>query len=154
MVSTTQIRIDLIRQFITTLEANNRQDAESYLTEDFMCSGWTPKALHRGPFLHVIAGLKEGIPDFSFNLRDLREQNEQLIVGTIQITGTQIDSFILPDLSLPPIPQTDNKISLPSEEAMFEIADGQISEMIIQPVEDGDIHGLLHQLGIDIRVIQ
>ena len=153
-MSITETHTDVVRQFIAALENNDRQRAGDYLTADFLFDGWTPKPLRKEAFLSMIGNLKEGLPDLSFNLRDLRELSEQLVVGTIHVTGYQTDSFILPELGLPPIPQTASHVSLPIETISFEFIDDKLMQMIITPVRGGNIQGLLRQLGIDVPIIQ
>jgi hypothetical protein len=70
------------------------------------------------------------------------------------MTGTQTDGFILPPLGLPPIPQMARTVSLPEEHWNYTLQNGKIAQITVQRVPGGGIQGLLHQLGIDMPIIQ
>ena len=144
---------DRVRSFMTALETNDQDTIASYLSEDFTFSGWTPQPLNKKDFLTVIGGIKTGIPGLIFNLHNIDEQGDT-ITGTMQIAGYQTDSFILPPLGLPPIPQTANSVSLPAEDVKFSLRNTQIASMIVQRTPGGGITGLLRQLGIDVTLSQ
>ncbi|MBV9712448.1 MAG: nuclear transport factor 2 family protein [Ktedonobacteraceae bacterium] len=144
---------DIVRTFMTALETNDQDTAASYLREDFTFSGWTPQPLNKKDFLTVMGGIKSGIPGLIFNLHNVDEQ-EDAVTGTMQIAGYQTDSFVLPPLGLPPIPQTANSVSLPAENVKFLLGNNQITHMIVQHVAGGGINGLLRQLGISVDVSQ
>jgi hypothetical protein len=151
--------IDIVQAFMRALEANDREKATSYLNNDFLFDGWTPKPLNKNDFLIVMGGLKAGIPSLVFNLHDLDEernptQGTWIVHGTIQVAGHQTDSFELPPLSLPPIPQMDGSVSLPPEKVQYLIENDQIVRWSVQRTEGGGMKGLLHQLGTDSPIIQ
>jgi hypothetical protein len=144
---------DTVRAFMTALETNDQDMADSYLSEDFTFSGWTPQPLNKKDFLTVIGGIKSGIPGLIFNLHNIDEQ-EDVVTGTMQIAGYQTDSFVLPPLGLPLIPQTASSVSLPAEDVEFLLRDDQIGHMIVQHTPGGGINGLIRQLGIDVATSQ
>jgi len=144
---------EIVRAFITALETNDQDTADSYLSEGFTFSGWTPLPLNKKDFLTVIRGIKSGIPGLIFNLHNIDEQKDA-VTATMQIAGYQTDSFVLPPLGLPPIPQTANSVSLPAEDVKFVLRDDRIVHMIVQQTPGGGINGLLHQLGIDVATSQ
>ncbi len=145
--------IDTVRAFITALETNDQDTAESYLSDNFIFSGWTPRPLNKSDFLTVMGGLKAGIPGLIFNLHNIEEQGNT-VTGTMQIAGYQSDSFILPPLGLPPIPQMARSISMPTEDVTFIIANNQLTRFNVQQTASGGLRGLLHQLGFDAPIIQ
>ncbi|MBV9256436.1 MAG: hypothetical protein JO215_00300 [Ktedonobacteraceae bacterium] len=100
-----------------------------------------------------MGGIKSGIPGLIFNLHNVDEQGDA-VTGTMQIAGYQTDSFVLPPLGLPPIPQTANSVSLPAENVKFLLGNNQITRMIVQHVAGGGINGLLRQLGISVDISQ
>ena len=109
---------DIVKSFMEALETKNFDTAASYLADDFAISGLTPKPLDKNAFITIVSGLAAGIPNLSFHPQAIHEIQERQGEGnreeaTIRITGTQTDSFILPPLGLPPIPQTAKSISLP-----------------------------------------
>ncbi|HEV2654395.1 MAG TPA: nuclear transport factor 2 family protein [Ktedonobacteraceae bacterium] len=144
---------DSVRAFIAALEANEQETAADFLTDDFMATGWTPQPLDKGAFMTVIGGLKSGIPGLMFNMHNI-EEDGAVIHATFKIAGYQTDSFSLPPLSLPPIPQMARSISMPAEDVSFTFINEKIKLMNVKPTRGGGISGLLHQLGFDAPIIQ
>ena len=150
---------DTVKAFMTALEANDRKNAANYLSNDFAFIGWTPRPLSKDDFLTVMSGLQAGIPSLAFNLHDLREERDTIlgtmtVHGSIQVAGHQTNSFNLPPLSLPPIPQMGKSVALPTENVEYRIENNQIVRWHVQRTQGGSIEGLLHQLGVDSPIIQ
>ena len=152
-MSATDTPSDMIKNFMNALESSDFASASNYLTDTFTFSGWTPKSLDKHGFLQLVSGLKEGIPGLIFNLHNVREELNG-ITGTMQIAGYQTDSFIIPVLGIPPIPQSASSISMPAEDVTFTLNGDQIIAMNVQRVPDGGIKGLLQQLGTDVTIVQ
>ncbi len=145
--------IDAVKSLMNALEANERDTAANYLADRFKATGWTPAPLNKKDFLDVVGGLKEGIPGLIFNLHNVSEEGHT-VHGTIQIAGYQTDTFNIPTLSLPPIPQMGRSVSLPTEDVDFTVENELVALMHVQHAEGGGIRGLLHQLGTDSAIIQ
>lgn len=151
---------EVVKNFMAALEASNFDTASTYLADNFIFSGWTPQPLAKEQFLTVMSSLKEGIPNLTYNFQvvhDKRDPQDKLqesyVKITTRMTGTQTDSFILPPLGLPPIPQMVGTLSMPEEIWNFTLADDKITRIAVSHVPDGGIQGLLHQLGVDMPVI-
>ena len=142
-----------VKNFMTALDDNNLESAAAYLADDFIFSGWTPKPLDKNGFFNLIGGIKEGIPGLAFNLHNVLEEGET-ITGNIHVTGYQTDSFIIPVLGTPPIPQTANSVSMPSEEVTYRVEHNLIILFDVEKVAGGGIVGLIKQLGIDLTIVQ
>lgn len=140
--------IEIVKMFMNALEANEFETAIEYLAADFLFSGWTPQPLNKEGFMAVIEGLKDGMPGLIFNLHNVQDE-ENHVTGTLHITGYQTNSFALPQLNLPHIPQMARSVSLPTEDVEYSLENGQIESMRVQQVTDGGLKGLLHQLGTD-----
>ncbi|HZT98010.1 MAG TPA: hypothetical protein VFA10_00010 [Ktedonobacteraceae bacterium] len=151
--------IETVKAFMTALEANDRKTAANYLSNDFAFIGWTPRPLNKDDFLTVMGGLKAGMPGLVFNLHDLREESNAIVgtitvYGSIQVVGHQTNAFNLPPLSLPPIPQMDGNVSLPTEQVEYRIENNQIVRWSVQRIQGGGIEGMLHQFGVESPIIQ
>jgi len=144
---------ETVQAFMQALEARNFAAASSYLADDFIFSGATPKPLNKGQFMTVIKEMKNGIPDLAFRLQDVH-QRDNTVTATMQITGTQAETFLLAPLGMPPVPQMGRSISLPKEHAVYAFQEGQIMMMDVEQVPGGGIPGMLQQLGIDLPIIQ
>ncbi|HTK07765.1 MAG TPA: hypothetical protein VL485_11395 [Ktedonobacteraceae bacterium] len=145
---------EIVKAFISALENREFDEASDYLSDNFACTGWTPLPLYKLSFLGTIKGLKEGIPGLVFNLHNVADTANQQVTGTIQVAGYQSNSFVLPALGTPVIPQMARSVSLPSEEVEFRLNDGKITLIRVEPVQGGGIRGLLEQLGIELRLAQ
>jgi hypothetical protein len=150
--------VDIVKDFMIALESKDYDTAASYLSDDFVFSGWTPQPLDKDQFITVMGELKAGIPNLSYHfhtVRDVRDLvQESNVKAAIQMTGTQTDSFILPPLGLPPIPQMARSVSLPEEHWDYTLQNGKIVKITVQRVPGGGIQGLLRQLGIELPIIQ
>ena len=144
---------NIVRNFMTALDSNELDTAANFLADDFVFSGWTPKPLNKQAFLTLLENIKDGIPGLSFNIHNVLEQNTS-ITGTIQVQGYQTDSFIIPALGTPPIPQTASSVSLPMEEVTYQLRDDLITAMDVEHTTGGGISGLLKQLGIELPLAQ
>lgn len=148
----------LVNVFMDALEAKDFDTASSYLADDFLFSGWTPQPLDRAQFITVMGGLKEGIPNLAYNFHTVRDvqdvRQESRVKATVQMMGTQTESFILPPLGTPPIPQMAGSISMPDEQWNYTLENGKIARIVVGHVAGGGIQGLLHQLGVDLLIEQ
>jgi hypothetical protein len=145
---------DIVRNFAIAIDDNDLESAAGYLAPTFIFRGWTPKPLDKQGFLSLISSIKEGIPGLILNLHNVLVEDDQTVTGTIQIAGYQSDSFVIPVLGTPPIPQTASSVSLPTENVTFRLAHETITALEVQHVENGGIQGLIRQLGIDLPIIQ
>ena len=149
---------ELVNIFMQTLETKDHDRAASYLADDFLLNGFTPKPLGKDEFMTLMSGLQEGMPNLSYHLQDVKEVEERSegnrVEGNVHITGVQTETFIVPPLGLPPIPQTAKPVSLPSEVWTFVVRNGAIHAIHTSKVPGGDIKGLLNQLGINVPIIQ
>jgi hypothetical protein len=143
---------EIVRMFMSALETSEWENASQYMADHFLMSGWTPRALNKNDFLAIIKGLKEGIPGLIFNLHNVQE-DDGVVNGTIKMTGYQSDSFILPPLGLPPIPQMAASINMPTEDVTYTLEQQQITTMAVHAGPDGGIRGLLRQLGVEMPPI-
>src|SRR5438132_2437928 len=95
---------DTVKAFMLALESKDFDTAASYLSDDFVFSGWTPQPLDKDQFMTVMGELKAGIPNLSYHfhtVRDVRDLvQERNVKDAIQMTGSQTDSFILPPSGL------------------------------------------------------
>lgn len=149
---------DTVTNFMDKMENLNFDAAATYLADNFTCSGLTPRPLNKSHFIQLMKGLAEGMPNLSFHCNNVHEVEGRLTgsveQATIQITGRQSDGFILPPLGLPPIPQTDASVSLPSEHWNFTVQGDKIVKVAVEQMPGGGIVGLLKQLGVDIPIYQ
>jgi predicted ester cyclase len=146
--------IELVRNFTTAIDNNQPDEYEPYLADTFHFEGWTPKPLDRQGFLDLISGLKAGIPGLAFNIHNMIDEDDTTVSATWHVTGYQSDSFVLPVLGTPPIPQTGRSISLPTEDVVYKLQDDKITAIHATTNDEGGVRGILKQLGIDLPLVQ
>ena len=148
---------EIVTAFMEALEAKEFDKGATYLSDDFQFTGSTPQLLNKDQFIRLSSELAEGMPNLSYHFHDLQEVEEQLEGNreraTIQITGTQVNSFELVPLSLPTIPETGLPVSLPEAHWEYLVRGDTITAIDVEQVPGGGISGMLQQLGIDIPII-
>jgi hypothetical protein len=150
---------EIITVFMEALEDKEFDKAAAYLSVNFQFSGSTPLPLSKDKFIIYSSALAAGMPNLSYHFHDLQEVDESLgegnrVKATIQITGTQTNSFVIVPLGLPPIPETNKTVLLPEEHWEYAVKDNTIAFIRVEQVSGGGIAGILEQLGIDIPIIQ
>lgn len=150
---------ELVTAFMEALEAKKFDKASTYLSDNFQFSGSTPLPLDKDKFISYSSALATGMPNLSYHFHDVQEVVESLGEGnrvraTIQISGTQTDSFVIVPLGLPPIPQTNKSVSLAEEHWDYAVKGDTIAFIRAEHVAGGGIGGILQQLGIDIPIAQ
>ncbi len=150
--------IEVVKDFMIALESQEYSKAAGYLSDDFTYTGLVPRPLNKKQFITLMEELKYGMPNLSFNMHDIQQaeviDQGQMIQATIQMTGTQSNIMNLVPLSLPPIPETNRRVMLPEEHLTFLVENNSIRSITVQPVAEGGVPGILHQLGIDAPIIQ
>jgi len=139
---------EIVQTFITALQAGDMETAAQYMTDDFVFEGWTPQALNKGEFLALQSELHAAMPDYAFNLSDMREQNG-VVRALMQITGTQTRPLNLPMFGIH-VPYTGVSVILPQEHVEFVLADGKVAQMRVETKPGGGLAGLLQQIGAEL----
>jgi len=137
--------IQTVQKFFEKMEQKDLYKAAEYLDDSFEFSGVTPHPVDKYEFLVVHATMFRGIPDWSFNFRDVAKFGED-IMATVQITGKNSGDLVLPGMA--PIYATGKSIRLPEERISFRLKGKKLVSMQVDPVEGGGIQGILQQLGV------
>ncbi len=149
---------ETVNAFMEALEAKEFTRAEGYLSDSMIFTGFTPAPLSKKQFINVMSELTEGFPNLAYNLQGVEEIAETMggnqVRGTVQITGSQVNSFQMPPLGVGPIPQMAGSISLPTENWEYQIEESSIASIRVDRKPGGGVEGLLNQLGINMPIIQ
>ena len=145
---------EIVKTFVTALQSGDMETAAAHMSDDFICSGWTPQSLDKAQFLAMQSALLNAMPDYSYNLSDVSKvQNEKHVVeALIQITGTHTNELTLPILGMPPIPATGLAITLSQVKTRYTLKDNRVAEMYIETVPGCGLAGLLQQVGSELPV--
>ena len=149
---------EIVIDFMQALEAREFTRAADYLANSMIFTGFTPAPLAKNSFINVMSGLAEGIPNLMYDFHATEESAEtaegSLVRGTVQMAGSQVNSFKLPPLGIGPIPQMAGSISLPQEYWEFRVKNNLIASIRVERKPGGGIEGLLNQLGIHDPIVQ
>ncbi len=144
--------VDVVKTFITALQAGEIEEAADYMTDDFVERGWTPLPLNGQGFLALMSALRNAMPDFSFNLSDARERDDE-VEALIQISGTHTRDLALPEFGLPLIPYSGVAIYLPQTHSVYRVKERKIVEMRVETIPGGGLTGLLQQIDTDLPIL-
>lgn len=149
---------EIVNDFMEALAAKEFTRAANYLADSMIMSGFTPAPLTKNHLMLVVSGLAEGFPNLAYNFHATGEsaQTEEgsQVRGTVQVGGSQANSFELPPLGIGPIPQMARSVSLPEESWEYRVKNDMIASIRVERKPGGGIEGLLNQLGIHDPIIQ
>jgi hypothetical protein len=141
---------ELVKTFITAAQSGDMEMAANCLADNFVCRNWTPEPLDKKQFLAVQSALLVALPDFSYNLSDLRRERDNAVTAFIQVTGTHTNALDLPFPGFLPIESTGLAIALPQVHATFTFEGDKLREMNVESVPGGGIMGVLQQVGSEV----
>jgi hypothetical protein len=144
--------IDTVRTCITALQSGDLELAANTLSDDFLLTGLTSTPLRKNEVLVLQGELLTAMPDFSYNLAEIRRE-ERDVSAMVQITGTHTRDLTLSVLGLPPVQPTGIAVTLPQVSATFEVEEGKVLGMQVETVPGGGLAGLLQQIGTELPVL-
>jgi predicted ester cyclase len=141
---------EVVRKCMQAFESGQYEQAGRFLADDMVLDGPASEPVGKDAFLALQANLYKGIPDWSFNLHDIRTQGD-MVSARVQITGT--NSQPIPPLmpGMQPIPVTGKRVSLPEEGIRFTVREDKIVRIETDNTPGGGVAGLLGQLGTKIQ---
>jgi hypothetical protein len=137
---------DNVRNLLAAIEADDMDTAMSYLADNFQLSGPVPEPIGAREWLGLHSALNQGMPDFSFNVKDVQIDGNRAYV-TIQISGTQTNDLDLTAMGMGVVPATGIAVRLPEEHPVATFNGDQIVSIDLEPVEGSGVLGILQQLG-------
>ncbi len=143
---------ETIETFMTALQSGDLELAASVMIDDFTLIGFTPEALSGREFLALQSDLLAGMPDFSYHLSAVQQEDGR-VRALIQITGTQRNDLTLAPLGLQTIPATGLAVDLPQVPVEYSVVNGRVAKMALETVPGGGLSGLLQQLDAELPVL-
>jgi predicted ester cyclase len=138
---------DIVLKVMGKIETGNMREASVNLADDFIVRGLTPDPLRRDDFFALMQGLLGALPDWRFNIRDMREEGNTVRME-LHMTGTNTGAIDIPALGLRGVPATGKRVTLPEESVAAVFRDGRIAVFRFTPVPGGGIRGVFEQLDI------
>lgn len=117
--------------------------AAAYLADDFHFVGVAPQPLNKAEALGVWATIRAAMPDFTHNLRVVREASS-IVYATVEAGGTHTGTLSIPNG--PTVPATRLTWKNPLERIAITVRDGKVKEWAVESVPGGGLTGLLGQL--------
>ena len=145
-------RIELVEEMMTALQGGDLRLAANTLADTFEMTGLTPKTLSKRQFLAVQSELLSAMPDFSYNLSTLHD-DEEAVHAIIRISGTQTHDLRLPLFGLENISATGLAISLPQTRVTYQVENDRVVHMSAETVVGGGLSGLLQQVGTELPLL-
>ncbi len=143
---------ETVKTLMTALQSGDLELASDLLADDFRLRGLAPREPHKGEFLAVQSELLAGMPDFSYNLSDIRALDDRQVQALIMITGTHTHDLSLPMFGLQVIPRSGLAIVLPQTRVDYELANGHVTRMTMEERAGGGLAGLLQQIGAELPI--
>lgn len=140
-------KTDTVRALLDAIEGQRWDEARGYLSDDFEFSGATPQPVNADAWLAVHKAFAGGMPDFSFNARDIREEGGAVRL-TVQPSATQTHELSLPMVGIPPIAPTGKRVQLAPEACTCVFQGDKLIAYQVQATPDGGVVGMLKQLGV------
>jgi len=136
--------------FITALQSGDIELAANGMADDFMMSGFAPNPLDKNDFLVMQSNLLAAMPDFSYNLSDAQDAENDSVKALLQITGTQSNNLDLSSLGIQPVQATGLAVTLPQVRATYHVQNGLISSVQVESLPGSGLAGLLQQVGAEL----
>ena len=135
---------------VQAMEKRDFAAFERLINDDFMIYTSLPTPLGIRGFIEVQQALMDAIPDWKFNASNFKEENDNKVTYTQQVTGTHTGTLHLESIGIPVMPPTGKSIRLPEEKVIVTLRDDKASRVEIPLVPGGSVEGLLAQIGIKI----
>jgi predicted ester cyclase len=140
-------KTETVRALLSAIEAQRWDEARGYLADDFAFSGAVPQPVNADAWLAVHKAFAAAMPDFSFNARDIREE-ESSVRLQVQPSGTQTRELALPIPGIPAIAPTGKRVQLAPESCACEFRGDKLISYHVHTTPGGGVQGILAQLGV------
>ncbi len=141
----------IVQAAIKAWEEHDATALASYLSDDVVCRNVLPQSIGKAQLLSYMKALTAAFPYWSFNGHVLDEESLEehswRVLFVSAVTGTQTGDLILP--TLPIIPATERKITLPYKHLEFLVAGDTIMEITADFSPTG-LEEVLAQLGLEL----
>jgi hypothetical protein len=129
-------------KFLQSVEKAEWTEAMKHLEEDFKFFGPEPDPVDKETWLEFQIALKAAIPDWSFNLTEVKEA-DSCVDLQVAISGTHTGPLDLPLGRLPKLPATQMKVNMPAEPVKLVFRGEKIAEIHTSNKLQGGIMGVL-----------
>ena len=135
--------LDIVTKLDKEICGGELAKAATYLADDFHFVGVGPQPLNKAEALGVWATIRAALPDFSHNMRGLRDASN-IVYATVEAGGTHTGTLSIPNG--PTVPATQRTWRNPVERIAITVRDGKVKAWVVESVPGGGLSGLLGQL--------
>lgn len=141
--------LDVAQRAIEAMESGDVNAFARCLSDDSVCVGLAPHVMDKREYIKVMQALVGGMPDWTFNARDWREEGDR-VSCRVEVRATQTNMLppVLP--SAPPVLATGRHVNLPAQPIEFFFDGDEIVRVVVGRGEGSGVIGVLKQLGIDL----
>ena len=143
---------ETVMTFVTALQSGDIGLAANSMADDFTMSGFASNPLDKNEFLVMQSRLLAAMPDFSYNLSDIQDVENNSVQALIQITGTQLNGLDLSPLGIQPVQATGLAVTLSQVHVTYHIENGLIASIQMESLPGSGIAGLLQQVGAELPI--
>lgn len=140
---------DIVINLHEAIEFNRFGIAESYLSDDFQSNGGHPGSKNKEEWIRFIKNLKQGFPNFTFNLHNINESGNK-VNATYRFLGKNTED--LPELAdgADTIAATGIEVEMPNEDVVFEVKDDKVQSIQVENLPNGGVYGLYKRIGVHV----
>ena len=144
--------IETVMTFVTALQSGDIELAANSMSDNFTLSGFEANPLDKNEFLLMQSKLLAAMPDFSYNLSDVQDAENESVQALLQITGTQLNSLDLSQFGIQPVESTGLAVTLPQVHATYRVENGLIASIQMESLPGSGMAGLLQQVGAELPI--
>jgi hypothetical protein len=137
----------LVADLFDALEAQEFDRAIDYLASDFQFDGPAPTPLNSLQWIRMHRALAVAMPDITINYIT-SEESYGVVHGSVQLCGTHTATLDLRMRSVPAVPATGKRITLPREKVDAAVEQGKVSVIQMEHLADGGLMGILTQMDV------
>jgi hypothetical protein len=138
---------NIAREFVKVFNQGNYDSINGFLEDGFQFSGATPEPMNGAQWIGMSRTLRSAFPDINYRMRVESSDGATVRVST-QLSGTHSAPLDLTKMGMGVIEATGKAFSLPQEFSSATVTEGKLSQLQMEPSENGGLKGILGQLGV------
>ena len=142
--------VEMAKALVDAIDSGDMEKAASYLSDDFVLVAQVDKPLGKDHWKRLQGAMIYAFPDWSYNLTDAQEEEDNSVRLTFQITGTHLHTMDFSEFGLPLVQPTGKAIKLPVEQTILVFKGDKVFTLRDVDTPGGGVPGIYQQLGVEI----
>ena len=143
---------ETVMTFVTALQSGDIGLAANSMSDNFTLSGFASNPLDKNEFLLMQSRLLAAMPDFSYNLSDVQDAENDSVQALVQITGTQANGLDLSQFGMQPVESRGIAVTLPQVHVTYRVKNGLIESVQMESLPGSGMAGLAQQIGAELPI--